>query len=86
MNIYLRDLKPDYNIIDIRDRYSYNEGHVFNAINIPMNELLNNPSYYLNKDNVYYIYCKSGYRSNKTCEILRIYGYKVINVIDGYGR
>lgn len=86
MNIYLNDLRPDYNIIDIRDSYSYNLGHVFNAKNIPMNELLNNANKYLNKDETYYIYCTSGIRSKKTCDILRIFGYNVVNVIDGYGK
>ena len=86
MNIYLKDLKPDYNIIDIRDHNSYNNDHVFNSINIPMNILLNNPSNYINKNDIYYIYCTSGIRSKKTCEILRILGYNVINVIDGFGK
>lgn len=86
MNIFLKDLKPEYNIIDIRDSYSYNLGHVFNARNIPMNELLNNVNKYLNNDLVYYIYCTSGVRSKKTCELLSILGYKVVNVIDGFGK
>ena len=59
MNINKKDLKPFYNIIDIRDRKLYEEGHIFNAINIPMNLLLNNVSNYLNKEDVYYIYCES---------------------------
>lgn len=86
MNIFLCELKPSYNIIDIRDRYSYNEGHMFNARNIPMDELLNNTHMYLNKNDTYYIYCKSGMRSKKTCDILKLFGYNVINVIDGYGK
>ena len=86
MNIYLRDLKPYDNIIDIRDNYSYSLEHVYNAKNIPMEELLNNYSSYLDKDKTYYIYCKSGVRSSKTCALLRMLGYNVINVIDGYGK
>ena len=86
MNIYLKDLKPEYNIIDIRDNYSYNLDHVYNAKNIPMNTLLYSPYEYLNKDEYYYIYCTSGNRSKKTCEILGALGYKVINVIDGFGK
>lgn len=86
MNIYLKDLKPEYNIIDIRDRESYNADHVLNALNIPMDLLLNNPSKYLDKNNTYYIYCYSGTRSKKTCELLSLLGYKVINVIDGFGK
>lgn len=84
--MYLKDLKKEYNIIDIRDSYSYNLGHVYNAVNIPMDILLNNPSKFLNKNDIYYIYCTSGIRSKKTCELLKLLGYKVINVIDGYGK
>ncbi|MBQ1550905.1 MAG: rhodanese-like domain-containing protein [Bacilli bacterium] len=84
--MYLKDLKKEYNIIDIRDSYSYNLGHVYNAVNIPMDILLNNPSNFLNKNDIYYIYCTSGIRSKKTCELLKLLGYKVINVIDGYGK
>lgn len=84
--MYLKDLKKEYNIIDIRDSYSYNLGHVYNAVNIPMDILLNNPSKFLNKNDIYYIYCTSGIRSKKICELLKLLGYKVINVIDGYGK
>lgn len=86
MYVFLSELKPNYNIIDIRDNYSYSLGHVYNAVNIPMNQLLNNPNKYLVKAKTYYIYCKSGVRSKKTCEILRILGYDVINVVDGFGK
>lgn len=84
MEIYYRDLKPYYNVIDIRDRLDYDNGHYINAINIPYILLLNNPGKYLNKDITYYIYCTSGIRSKKTCGLLSVLGYKVINVKDGY--
>lgn len=86
MEVNIKDLKPNYNIIDIRDKYSYNISHIYNAINIPMNNLINNPSKYINKNDIYYIYCTSGFRSKKTCELLSILGYKVINVKDGFGK
>ena len=82
--IYYKDLKPEYNVIDIRDNFSYNEGHFINAKNIPMNSLLNDPGKYLNINDTYYIYCNRGINSKRTCELLRLLNYKVINVIDGY--
>ena len=36
------------NIIDIRDNYSYNAGHIPNALNIPYYSLLTNYNIYLN--------------------------------------
>lgn len=81
---YIKDLTIYDNIIDIRDNKSYNLGHVKNAINIPKDELLNNYSYLLDKNKKYYIYCYTGYNSKIVCEILKIYGYNVSNIIDGY--
>ena len=86
MNIYLKDLKPSFNIIDIRDNYAYRLDHIYNAKNIPMNELLNKYYLYLDKNQIYYIYCTSGKRCKKTCELLNALGYKVVNVIDGFGK
>lgn len=86
MNVYMKDLLPEYNIIDIRENYLYEKGHLFNSVNIPMNVLLNNPSKFINKNETYYIYCSSGIRSKKTCELLRLLGYNVINVIDGFDK
>ncbi len=84
MDVYFKDLKPQYNVIDIREEEEYDLDHFYGAKNIPMNELLNNHNLYLNKNEKYYIYCTSGYRSNKTCNILKVLGYNVINVKDGF--
>ena len=86
MNVYMKDLIPDYNIIDIREKSLYEIDHLFNSVNIPMDNLLNNPSKYINKKDTYFIYCSSGIRSKKTCELLRLLGYNVINVIDGFDK
>ena len=84
MDIFYKELDPKYNIIDIRDEYEYDIDHFYGAKNIPMNELLINHKLYLNKSEIYYIYCSSGYRSKKTCNILKVLGYNVINVKDGF--
>ena len=84
MEVYFKDLREEYNIIDIRDKEEYNKGHFINAINIPYNLIICFPSVYLSKDKTYYIYCTSGIRSKKVCDLLRIMHYKVINVKDGY--
>ena len=38
----------------------------------------------LNKSKPVYLYCKSGNRSGKACEILKDKGFEVINVLGGY--
>ncbi|WP_040328870.1 rhodanese-like domain-containing protein [Clostridium ihumii] len=71
-------------LIDIRDAYDYQMSTIRTARNIPMNELLSNPSYYLREDKIYYIMCQSGKRSSRICSELRGLGFNVINVIGGF--
>lgn len=77
------------NLIDVRERYEYEAGHVPSARNMPMGELLAGPEKYLDKDNEYHVICHSGSRSSRTCSRLSSLGYKVVNVNGGtmsYGR
>lgn len=71
-------------IIDIRSNQSYNNNHIPNAKNIPNMTLISNPSKYLDKDKIYYLYCQKGITSIKTCSLLNKLGYKVVNVNGGY--
>ena len=83
-NISAKGLRPEYNIIDIRDSYKYNNGHIYNAINISKMDLMTNHKKYLDKNKTYYIYCNFGHDSRKVCEYLINFGYDVINVYGGY--
>jgi rhodanese-related sulfurtransferase len=81
----LNDKIGKINLIDIRESYEYNEGHVPTAENIPMGDIINYPDDYLDKDKEYYIICQSGARSSSVCKQLYDQGYKVINVSGGTG-
>lgn len=85
-NISVIDLKKLNNpsLIDIRSIEKYNNKHIMNAINIPMEQLLIRPEKYLMKDKKYYIYCQKGIQSRKLCRILINSGYDVVNVSGGY--
>ena len=72
------------NIIDIRSIEKYNNNHIPNSINIPLEKLLSNFDKYLDKNKKYYIYCQKGNQSKKVCQILKNSGYDVINIIGGY--
>lgn len=72
-------------LIDIREPYEYNDGHVPTAKNIPMRTILEHPEEYLNKSKEYHIICQSGSRSARTCKYLSVQGYKVINISGGTG-
>lgn len=83
-SIKFEELRPEYNIIDIRSRRKYMKSHIYNAKNIDENNLVDMPHMYLDKDKTYYIYCSTGYHSSRCCKLLRAQGYNVINVEDGY--
>ena len=71
-------------LIDIRSIEKYNNKHILNAVNIPLEQLLIRPEKYLLKDKKYYIYCQKGIQSRKLCQILINNGYNVVNVTGGY--
>ena len=64
-------------IIDIQDNYYYNINHLPGAVNIPYENLMNNYRNYLNKNDRYFIYCKSGKLSKRVVAVLSYLGYNV---------
>lgn len=72
------------NLIDIRDELAYRRGHIVNAINIPVKDLLQEPQKYLKPKETYYIYCQSGSTSRQLVNILNKRGYHTFDVIGGY--
>ena len=71
-------------IIYIRDKYTYNQGHLNNSKNIPYYSLLSNYSIYLNKQDTYYLYCDYGKQSMEISNRLNLFGYKTFYVKEGY--
>ncbi len=71
-------------IVDIRNQYYYNLGHIRGAINIPYYNLLNNYSHYLNKSDIYFLYCDTGEQSMEIVNRLNSFGYHTVNIIGGY--
>ncbi len=86
MEISIRDLLSvnNPNIIDIRSNQKYNDNHIPGSVNISNDILINNPSKFLDKGSVYYIYCQKGITSRVTSQILRALGYNVVSVNGGY--
>lgn len=83
-SISVSELYNKTNIIDIRSIEKYNNNHIEGAINIPFEKLIINPDKYLNRNEVYYIYCQRGVQSRKICLILKNRGFKVVNINGGY--
>ncbi len=65
-------------IIDVSDPYKYKLNHIAGSINIPYEELINNYRKYLNKNEMYYLYCSSGKLSKRAAVVLSSIGYKVL--------
>lgn len=76
--------KGNINLIDVRDKYKYNISHIEGAINVPSNFLITNPSNYLDKNKVYYLYCYNGHISKDLCNELNYLGYNTKSIIGGY--
>jgi rhodanese-related sulfurtransferase len=73
------------NLIDVRESYEYQGGHIPTAKNVPMSVILTNPEKYINKSKEYHIVCQSGARSARTCKALSNQGYNVVNISGGTG-
>lgn len=86
--IYVNDIDDILNnieLIDIRETSEFKRGHIKKAKNIPMGNLLENPTKYLNSNKTYYIMCQSGGRSKITTNKLSKNGFNVVNVAGGFG-
>ena len=70
-------------IIDVREPYEYENGHVSDAVNIQPSEMLAGARKLegIPKDSEIILYCRSGSRSNVCMQILRQMGYT--NLVNG---
>ncbi len=64
-------------IIDVGSPSLYKSNHIPGSINIPYELLINNYRKYLNKKDIYYLYCQSGKLSKRAVIILSSIGYNV---------
>lgn len=72
----------NFKIIDLQDKYEYSKYHLPRSINIPYDELMNNYRMYLNKNDIYYVYCKSGKLSKRISTVLSYLGYNINVVVE----
>lgn len=78
------DLIEDIILLDTRSQVEYDNGHLENAINIPLDELRENLDK-IPKGKKIYVYCHSGLRSYIACRVLSQNGYDCYNISGGYG-
>ena len=80
----LMDSESGYIIIDAREQYEYDQGHIPGAILIPYTEIADRAEKELpNKDQLILIYCRSGRRSKLAAEELVKLGYVNVKEFGG---
>ncbi len=91
-DINIRELKEilknnkDTILIDVRSPQEYKEGHLSEAVLLPLYEIPIKANQILkDKNNLIIAYCSCGIRSKKAIKILKKMGYKnLYNLQDGY--
>ncbi len=71
-------------IVDIREHYLFERGHINNAINIPLRLLREMPEKYLSINKIYYLICETGFNSKKLSKLLNSKGYTTYSIKNGY--
>lgn len=81
----VRELVEQKNIIiDVREIYEYNKGHIKGAINIPLSELRDRVEE-IPKDKPVYLHCRTGQRSYNAALALQNMGFhNVINITGSF--
>ena len=81
-NFYQLYQKESLSVLDVREVEEFEALHLEGARNFPLSQLADTYEQ-LEKDNLYYVICKSGMRSARACQFLEEQGYEVINVQGG---
>ena len=69
-------------LLDVREDYEYQDGHIKGAVNLPLREILEKKDT-LPKDKDIYVYCRSGHRSADAVNFLKSLGFEKVHNIEG---
>ncbi|BAY22378.1 hypothetical protein NIES2100_21410 [Calothrix sp. NIES-2100] len=75
--------EPALTILDVRDRNTYNEGHIMGAMPMPSDELVNRATSSLDKSRDIYIYGATEEESAKAVQSLRSAGFEHVSLLKG---
>jgi|TARA_B110000902_G_scaffold210868_1_gene241412 rhodanese-related sulfurtransferase len=71
-------------IVDVRTPEEFQQGHVPNAINVPLSNIIDNPAILrISKEKPIVLYCRSGYRAGKAAEALQKNGHQNLRHLKG---
>jgi glyoxylase-like metal-dependent hydrolase (beta-lactamase superfamily II)/rhodanese-related sulfurtransferase len=84
------DIPFDENLVvlDVRKPTEFAEGHVKNAVSLPLNEMMNPVNFSdLDEQQNIYVHCQGGYRSIIASSLLKRQGFHNIrNIVGGYNK
>ena len=75
-------LKNKEFLLDVREEYEYQDGHIKGAVNLPLREILGKKDS-LPKDKDIYVDCRSGHRSADAVNFLKSLGFEKVHNVDG---
>ena len=69
-------------LLDVREEYEYQDGHIKGAVNLPLREILGKKDS-LPKDKDIYVYCRSGHRSADAVNFLKSLDFEKVHNVEG---
>jgi len=76
--------KSNYQVVSVRRNKDYKVGHISNAINIPMFELMDSEQLRkLDPDKILLVYCDTGHLSELSTTLLNLLGYNAKSIVYG---
>nr|WP_313933718.1 rhodanese-like domain-containing protein [Calothrix sp. FACHB-168] len=75
--------EPAFTILDVRDRQTFNEGHILGAMPMASDELVSRATSSIDKSRDIYIYGASDEESAQSVESLRAAGFKHVSLLKG---
>jgi rhodanese-related sulfurtransferase len=77
--------EPAFTILDVRDRSTYNEGHIMGAMPMPIDQLTDRTitSLSLDKSRDIYVYGLNEGQTTQAAQILRSFGFENVSELKG---
>lgn len=71
-------------IVDVRTPEEFQQGHVPNAINVPLSDIIDDPAILSTlQEKPIVLYCRSGYRAGKAAKALQKEGHQNLRHLEG---
>lgn len=83
-NVSVGDISSDAKILDVREDYEWEAGHIDGALHIPLDSLPERLAD-LDPDQDLAVICRTGGRSARATAWLESHGYSAVNVSGGMG-